>query len=82
MPLGVYVNLENENRTFLSKELKTFVYHVFCMYESWKIIEGAYDFMDVVNYILEQIILVYIIILKKPIVIIFRKDILAKQFII
>ena len=62
--MGAYVNLENEKKTFLSQELKKFVYDVFCMYERWKNTEGAYDFMDVVNYILGQIKWVYIIISK------------------
>lgn len=55
LPRYVYRNKESEKKTFLSTEVKDNIWDIFTMYERWKTREGAYDFMDVVNYILVQL---------------------------
>jgi len=54
IPKYIYMRLDNK-KTFLSPEMKEIIFDLFGMYERWKRSQGAYDFQDVVNYILNQI---------------------------
>lgn len=54
MSYSSYVNTGDRSR-LLNKEDRIEIYNAFGAYERWKIKQGAYDLMDVVNYILIQI---------------------------
>lgn len=55
LPSEVYMEKDNLKKSLLTKEKKEEVYKAFSAYEAWKTQQGAYDFQDVVNYILVQI---------------------------
>ena len=39
----------------MNNEIKGVIYVIFKLYETWKLENGYYDFMDVVNYVLKYI---------------------------
>ena len=51
IPKIVYLN--NHSRQY-TKEIKTEIFDIFILYERWKVKNGFYDLMDVVNYQLNQ----------------------------
>lgn len=54
LPKSSYLNL-GKKVSLLSSTQKDEVYDIFIKYERWKFAQGAYDFMDVVNYIINQV---------------------------
>jgi len=44
-----------DKRGLLTREEKKTIHRIFGLYERWKIREGAYDFQDVVNYVLYSV---------------------------
>lgn len=55
LPEKVYLRTQNEKKSILAQEEKKKVYEIFLAYEKWKLIRKAYDFNDIVNYILNEI---------------------------
>jgi len=46
-----YMNMDSK-KSFLARDAKDHIYEIYCQYERWKIREGGYDLMDIVNYLL------------------------------
>jgi len=55
IPKYLYMHMDSKKKSFLSPEMKEIIFDIFGRYERWKRNLGAYDFMDVVNYILNQV---------------------------
>lgn len=55
LPERVYYSMDSQKKNFLNKEKKAMIFDIFGRYERWKRDIGAYDFMDVVNYVLNHI---------------------------
>jgi len=55
LPKHLYMSLDSKKKAHLTPEMKEIIFDLFGYYERWKRSQGAYDFMDVVNYILVQI---------------------------
>jgi len=45
------MNMDSK-KSFLARDAKDHIYEIYCQYERWKIREGGYDLMDIVNYLL------------------------------
>jgi len=50
-----YLTLD-AHKNFLAREHKDAVFELFVQYERWKLREGGYDLMDVVNYLLRRFV--------------------------
>lgn len=55
LPMSRYLSQESSKKSLLTRENKEQIWDVFRAYEEWKTDQEAYDFQDVVNYILTQV---------------------------
>jgi hypothetical protein len=54
LPEKHYATELDNRKSIWTKSDRVTIFEIFCMYERWKIAQGAYDLLDVVNYILSQ----------------------------
>lgn len=54
LPETQYAKELERRKSIWTKSDRETIFEIFCMYERWKLAQGAYDILDIVNYILTQ----------------------------